>query len=311
MLKNVFVGVALRMLLVGFLISGSAFGGEAGLAQKFTVLTQNMWGLPSIFVKNKKTRMAEFCEALKERVATGTAWDSIFLQEVWMMRDQALLKDCGYPYQAMPDRHLWDSGLVILSKYPILEQKKIRYDIRHEYRVYDAEAFAHKAALLALVEHPTLGKIWLVTTHLASGDNIGHANVGVRSTQLEQLAEAVQALPVNEAIIMGGDLNTGEGYAHDESWDTVLRLFPDFKEAAYDPTVCTYCPPNTYVPPRKYNGKIDHLFASPLLVPVRGGVAMTEKFYNRRGRKLINYSDHYGWETAFEPKSAPAVFANE
>lgn len=135
-------------------------------------LTYNVWGLP-IAAPDTETRIEEICKILK----TGyyeEKWDFVFLQEVWMPQSRKTLKQCGFPHSVDEDRsgsfiHHYDSGLMILSRYPIIEKIRKKYKSNGSWWNFrlDGEYAAAKSGLFAKIAHPD-GNIWIANTHLVA-----------------------------------------------------------------------------------------------------------------------------------------------
>lgn len=253
------------------------------------VLTQNIWGLPAILVKNKKFRLKKFCEILKQRSHTTGAWDIVLIQELWMFKDQQSLKNCGYPYFTALDTSSLDSGLMTLSKFPILAEFKHQFKNRYDNSHLDAERFAYKSAIFTVVQHPSLGPTWVINTHLAAG-NRRFTNDPLRSAQLLEIREKLNELNPDLPILFGGDVNTSEKVS-DESWNILKTQFSEFQEAT---NICDV-PTSEHRTPFEL---VDHIFSNQALKPKCGNVSLDKKI-RLKTRKLISLSDHLGWETTF------------
>ncbi|PIQ29277.1 hypothetical protein COW36_17160 [bacterium (Candidatus Blackallbacteria) CG17_big_fil_post_rev_8_21_14_2_50_48_46] len=119
------------------------------------ILTLNVWGLPSILVKDRKARFERLGQTLND-------YDVVTLQETFSNDIEVLRKSTRFPY------HLrWNnsglklgSGLYVLSKYPI-----IRNDFRQFGNCTVADCLARKGVLFTRIDHPSLGAIDVYTTH--------------------------------------------------------------------------------------------------------------------------------------------------
>ena len=136
-----------------------------------SVLTLNIWGLPGGkqlgLAPFKESRVQGICRELKKG-----QWDAIFLQEAWQKEDRQFLKTCGYPYSldSNDPRLAIDSGLLILSRYPLHKAQRLTYpplDLDASV-LEEGEALARKSADLVQMEHPEAGPVWLANTHLVS-----------------------------------------------------------------------------------------------------------------------------------------------
>jgi endonuclease/exonuclease/phosphatase family metal-dependent hydrolase len=106
-----------------------------------------------------------------------------------------------------------DTGLMILSKYPILESKTLFYDDRNP-----KEIFSKKGALRAKIQLPQEGDngkdyFYVITTHLDARICFSQAYVHkahvpeIRQKQLSQLVEEFVKPLENEKVVLVGDFN--------------------------------------------------------------------------------------------------------
>ena len=307
-------------------------------AETLSVLTLNVWDGQNVFGQYTDERLEKICQRFKKSFEDKEeGWDVILIQELWPVigrRDE--FRDCGYPYYASVEReheeirsflsgvlHFLhgdkiDTGLRILSRYPLTPPVRYTYSRNGDpVTVFkDGEAVAYKAAMLAQMEHPTIGNINLINTHLVSSHP--HRNYWrQRKLQLEELASFLEReVGENELIIMGGDFNIGriehglEPYHNPVyTWDDfVLPLFPSLYHAT-SLDECTYCPsknmfafPSTedFIPGYE-DQKIDHIFASHAFGLQSSSIVMDELFglETPEGFIEIPYSDHSGVEAVF------------
>ncbi len=287
------------------LLSGSVMAQES-----LRVLTYNVYAKPDIFQVRKTTeRMELVCERLK----SGN-WDVVFIQEVWTQKYRRMLSDCGFDYvmdlrktgSTKKEKSL-GSGLMILSKYPLEDQKRflLTRPAGIAARIFHGEGFVRKSAYLANLVLPSGKKISLVNTHLVAnycttGDwSNCQSYQNVRATQLAQVSDVVLNETQSGSVIFGGDLNMGPLPAsRDVAWTEFDMYFPGYVQAPYTDADCTSCSDNRFKD--HDNGKIDHLFVSPDLRATSGAVVLKELSVSRADGREMNLSDHYGWETVVE-----------
>ncbi len=264
--------------------------GGAGAAE-LRVLSYNAWDLPLGLSKDRKTRVLGLCEHLKTE-ASGGRWDLVLLQEVWTPRVASILSKCGFSHSARSDAGYFQTGLLILSAHPIVDQRAIEYPLQSLSwaSLFTGEWLSRKGALSAVIQLPDGQRVRVVNTHLAANYGPSRTFSDERRRQVEELSRWVGSLVRAEPIILGGDLNISPQFRnYDPIWDELPRYFPGFSAAAYPSGTCTYCESNSYA--GETHGKLDHLWAGPGVRAVSAGLAM-----DRDGEV---FSDHYGWEGVF------------
>lgn len=213
------------------------------------ILSFNIWDLPLFFVKNRKKRIRATAEYLKKLDA-----DIVCLQESFDIKHRALLKDALTDNYYMTGdteearRILFiklldmSGGLVIFSKFPILESNFISYS-----RLFNSaigEALARKGFLEAIVKTPK-GKVRILNTHLH--EETPFFDKKVRMSQLAKLFGLVKQ--DNLPAILTGDFNE-EALMHQEKFSALFdsRGFEHpIKSARASDVAPTYRPGNPYV----------------------------------------------------------------
>ena len=269
-----------------------------------TVLTLNIWGLPGDGfwgpAPHRGERVKKICEVLKNSVQSNSGWDAVFLQEVWLKEDRKTLRHCGYTEFSDPNNSnlLIDSGLLILSKFPLSRAKRLTYpaipldaDVINE-----GEALAKKAAHLVKMSHPKIGDVWLGNTHLVSyyGEGEKDKYAGMRKEQFKAFVEWVFQSVGNHPVVLGGDWNFGP--EQNLLWELKIRLLPDFVVSPEAFLFTTLSKDNVFQ--EEDQDRVDHLYASPHFQSHRGDLAMNKPF-SFKG-KTLNLSDHFGWTEIFE-----------
>lgn len=297
-------------LLVGLGLSSAQ-------AASLKVLTLNVYRKPEPFGlggSHAAKRIKRLCLELKV-----TDYDVVLLQEAWLAKDRKFLEKCGYPFvmnigvkapsdwpgrgaRAGREQNL-ESGLLILSRHPFIERKRVNYDQRGNLGTVfrDGERLASKAAYAARIETADGQKVWLVNTHLVANYCESYPRMNCqsyedeRASQLEQLSYFVAKL--EGPIIMGGDFNMGpKPLSRDLAWQRFDDFFPGFLQAPHDPSRnSTSSISNNF---NYYDmGKIDHLFGSKELRAVDGHLVFNQLM--NINNLSLHLSDHFGWETTF------------
>ena len=213
------------------------------------VLSFNIWDLPLFFVKNRKARIKGTAEYLKKLNA-----DIICLQESFDTKHRLFLKDALTDNYYMAGdteetrRILFfklldmSGGLVIFSKFPILESNFVSYS-----RLFNSaagEVLARKGFLEAIVKTPK-GKIRILNTHLHEETPL--FDQAVRMSQLAKLFGLIRQ--DNLPTILTGDFNE-EALMHQEKFSALFdsRGFKHpIKAANAKDVVPTHRPGNPYV----------------------------------------------------------------
>ena len=274
-----------------------------------SVLTLNIWGLPGVgplgMAPKKKERIQGICRELKRSAAENHGWHIVLLQEVWLQEDRSALARCGYPLSVdLNDSKLWlDSGLLILSKYPIQRMHRLTYpalpispDV-----LEDGEALVKKSAVLVQVEHPLVGPLWVGNTHLISYYAEGEADQYLerRKQQFSSFVQWAKQLAGDQPLIVGGDWNFGEHIP--DLWAEKNQLLPDFVVSSEAALQSTLSSENTFQ--EKDQGRVDHLFASAHFQAEGGELAMHRRLKGPEGE--FNLSDHFGWSEVYSLKASP------
>lgn len=271
---------------------------DAGLAIVLHLLTLNIWGIPDlgfqVLAPLKQERVAAICETLRTSSQQAGGWDIVLLQEVWVRKDRETLKNCGYAHagEAENKNIPLDSGLLILSKYPIEKVERLIYPAPTVFPVVpDGEALARKSTLLVKIEHPEAGGVWVGNTHLVAQYATNDIYQTTRSEQFKMMTRWSLEKAGTDPLILGGDWNFNP---ESPLWPLVAEKLAGFTESPNAKDFCTVCPPNTMH--QTSEGKIDHLFASSHFQVGDGALAFTEPLSINDFQ--ISVSDHFGWQTS-------------
>lgn len=185
---------ALLALLPREGLSAEQGRGYSGTGRKVRMMTYNIWGLPGVLLQKPK-RMNLLEAALPAENA-----DIIILNETFAARTRPVVMLKEYPYRAFgPGKSgvKISSGVVILSKFPIVESETLKYSA-----CAGMDCLANKGAVRARLDVPGVGLVDVVGTHLNSD-----GKDSVRSAQLEQVDELLARAGGNVPVLFGGDFN--------------------------------------------------------------------------------------------------------
>ena len=171
---------------------------------QLTMLSYNIWALP-IMAKKIPERLAVMPGYLAN-------YDVLLLQEVFAPERNAFLntldRDYGYAYQtAMLDKpgiNVFDGGVTILSRYPIVNQAQFIYS-----DCSGINCFADKGVNYA--EIIKNGRSYhIFSTHTESLDSeISRANRQIQFGQIRDFASTLN-IPLDETVVYGGDFNVNK-----------------------------------------------------------------------------------------------------
>jgi len=207
----------------------SFFSSHARL-EDIKILSYNIFLRPP-FIRNnrddlKNERLAEFMKIVSSR-----NFDIICLQEMFSLGNFRLRRLLSHAYAEGYHFHcrsvsppllsgkFIDAGLLILSRFPIVEKDGFVYN--HGYQI---DAWAAKQVIYAKVQVSEDSYLHVFTTHMQASyyDNAPHLNVindKMRSNQVVELAEFVAKKMADSAhpCALTGDFNISAKSAHDET----------------------------------------------------------------------------------------------
>lgn len=270
-----------RLILFAFVLT--IFTGtvsSSAEARSVKALTYNIWGLPFPISK----RMGRF-SLIRKKLPKFEA-DIIALQEAFTSKARVTTKSKNYPYKAYgPEASFFNlsSGLVIMSKHPIMKTKTIKFN---ECQGWDC--FANKGVLFAriLVEGEELD---VYATHL----NAEGADEGPRYYQLADFIDFVKENSTGRKTIFLGDFNFPDSSFLHKIFTTELGVLDSHLE---------YITDNPDLPDDILRGstsssgkRIDYVFVTPDLPVEKVEVVMKERLH--KGKQL---SDHRAVMTTFD-----------
>lgn len=270
----------------------------------FKVVSFNVWGVIRPVIKDI-SRFRDIPDELDQLDA-----DVVILQETFTPVSRRAAHVRNYPYRVRGPGvwgKLSDSGLVILSRWPIIHAESRGFS-----SCAGSDCLAHKGSVIATVLRSDGLLVDVMDTHLnAAGPN------SIRAAQLKTLAITINTFLGSEVstrpLIVGGDFNISAQSA--EAYADITRILPfedTFKtwanspegQAQSDDVRAGYTSDGVL---NKWTGwygdksrrRIDYLF---LKNPEVG-----QKFRVRSSRLVLNeqvgnrhLSDHFGVETTFE-----------
>ncbi|KAG0257523.1 phospholipase C type enzyme [Mortierella polycephala] len=143
-------------------------------------------------------------------------YDVVGLQEVWFHDDFLLIRDMvkqTFPFAKHWASGLFGSGLVILSRYPIVSTTMKRFALNGDpAMVLHGDWFDGKGCASAIIHHPLVGEIQVLNTHFhATYDPVGTKDtyLSYRLAQAWEMASLLQtALGLGRHVIALGDFNS-------------------------------------------------------------------------------------------------------
>lgn len=167
---------------------------------QINILLWNVWLLPSLLTDGKsKTRASIISKLLNQ-------FDIVILNEAFTNKT-ALIKDTVHPCVIASERtfyKLLDSGLMILSKYPIENAQFLAFSHLETWDQLSSKGILK--ASIRLNEHTVID---LYGTHLQAGAEKSHHEA--RLSQINQIYSFVRKYSITDAnpIVLCGDLNCG------------------------------------------------------------------------------------------------------
>ncbi|KAF9913152.1 phospholipase C type enzyme [Linnemannia zychae] len=308
-----------------------------------SVLTLNCWGLKFI-AKDRQDRLRAIGRYLAD---PARGYDIVGLQEVWVEDDYLQIKELvkdNLPYtKTWHSGALGSSGLVILSKFPIVSTTHRRFALNGDpFKIFHGDWYVGKCVVSATIVHPTCGEIEVFNTHLHAGyDPVGTPDsyLGCRVGEAWEMASLVKAATSQgRHVISVGDYNSApnslviqllkrQGGLTD-SWDKMhpepnpipSGLTPEQGVAIMGVTCDT--PLNSwaghhwlnYLTNDPIGERLDYVFfkETPEMTCTHVEVAFTDKIsgIGKLNSGLKNYSDHFGVNAKFLIHPAVYHFQN-
>ncbi|KAG0202275.1 hypothetical protein BGX28_005160 [Mortierella sp. GBA30] len=318
-------------------------GDHEGCVLTPSAISSSNRGLKFI-AKDRQDRLTAIGRYLAD---ASRGYDIVGLQEVWVyddyLRIQELVRDT-LPYSKHWHSGVLGSGLVILSKFPIVSTTMRRFALNGDpFKFYHGDWYVGKCFVSATVAHPTCGEIEIFNTHLHAGyDPVGTPDsyLGCRVGEAWEMASVVKAATTQgRHVISLGDYNSApnslvvqlirkQGGLTD-SWDRIhpeprdpipTGLTPEEGVSIMGVTCDT--PLNTWTKHHWLNyltndpvgERLDYIFfkETPEMVCTKVEVAVREQIsgIGKPGSGVKNYSDHFGVNATFTIQPAVYHFQN-
>lgn len=210
------------------------------LSNDISIMAYNVHGLPWPFAKGRPDALRTIGARLAEMRAQGSEPHLVLLQEAFTPDAKAIGREAGYPYavrgpgreerpsdasdprqqqfaraarwlKGEGDGTLEDSGLLILSDYPVIDVQREPYS---RFACAGFDCLANKGILLVRVSVPGISQpLTVIDTHMnsrgASGVSLSRADTAY-GWQAAQLRHFVAAnVPSSAPAVVAGDLNVG------------------------------------------------------------------------------------------------------
>ncbi len=191
-------------------------------ASQLKIVSFNIWDLPYWFVKNRRQRILQIAEYLRRLNA-----EIVCLQESFDVHHRRLLYEHlgleryyasgGFEDTRKAPLAVFDTtgGLVIFSKFPIIQHKFIPFN---QFTPSLIERIGRKGVLEATIETP-YGVIQVLNIHLHMGKNFFARNIRIK--QLKSILERMK-VPLHLPVILAGDFNEN-ALMEQEKFVNILR----------------------------------------------------------------------------------------
>jgi endonuclease/exonuclease/phosphatase family metal-dependent hydrolase len=201
---------------------------------QISVLTYNVWGLPPLLGAKAQWRYGVIGKLINQ-------WDIVGLQETWSEKTEDIFNHSEFSYVAKSDpdhKVLHRSGLITLSKFPIIETELLEYS---ECAGFDC--FANKAALRTRIQISATKIIDVYNTHLNAfaKDLSGDIGARIRASQIWELSQWIHDRSSEIPFIIMGDFNADESTGNYDQMKNDFRAIDLFriknpvgKAATYD-----------------------------------------------------------------------------
>lgn len=214
-------------------------GPEQGFyTMKLKILDYNVFWRPDMLHLGVKEYMRQRSELLLERIRD---YDIVCLEEGFQFGSNIAknfidaARAMGFKFiltSELPPfftRQVIDSGLILLSRYPIIESDRIRYTTGCGF-----DFFSAKGALYAKIQLDENNHVHVFSTHLqasySAADNIPTKDVKIRQSQFDQLSSFMAKKATDRfPVIVCGDLNVNSRCGTEYN-----QLIEHFKIPDYD-----------------------------------------------------------------------------
>lgn len=251
------------------------------------LLTLNTWGAP--YAKSIPARMTAIARHILERSP-----DVVCLQEVFLpdMRD-LILRDLGtvYPYHQSYTNGLLGSGLLTLSKYPIIDANFLSFRLSGKPEdIKRGDYYVAKGVGMARIQTPNgILDVYNVHPHAQYEHHEDNEYAVYTHAQLYETVRFVHAHSYAHPAVLCGDFNTQPhelGYRIITSgglfYDAFFELNPESARITFDAQ-------NPYV--ESESQCLDYVFLKGNIMADSVSLCFTETFQNA---DYLAYTDHCG-----------------
>ena len=212
--------------------------GETPEPSSLHVLTLNCWGLKYI----SKYRSERLSEIGKRLAAHTPAPDIVGLQECWTFFDYQTIREATrsiLPYGKFYHSGIFGGGLVILSRFPIVESSMFRYSLNgRPTAFFRGDWFVGKGVACAKLQLPNKQMVEVFNTHLHAPyeKEPNDSYICHRTAQAWEIAKLMKDARARGSLVIGlGDFNmVPMSFAHVliESRGNVVDVWRQLKPAS-------------------------------------------------------------------------------
>jgi len=232
--------------------------------------------------------------------------DIVGFQEIYNKKHQEYVINelkSKYPYHFLKNGEglKFDSGLMLLSKYPITDTAFHPFNENS----FDEKIFVNKGFLSCDIFIKDFGEINFINTHLTSGGTLQEQDskkiIKIRDSQINQIHETV--LNNNSPSIILGDFNSGQHISTPNYQNLINNGFVDsysksgLNNYTWDSKIYLN---KKGTHSNSISQKIDHIFLQNNLLKnvniLSSDIIFTESVFELNGNE-IHLSDHFGIQT--------------